>query len=218
VNARLTELLPWYVNGTIDDADRRWVDEQLAASAEARAELAWHRSMLERIREDAPDVSDEIGLDRAMAMIHRESAAAARIEAARAASRPSVLARLGDWLRGVGLTPALGAAAAVIAIQGIVILGLVRGGEPPYTDIRSSGQPSSTPTTTLKVNFRPDAKETDLRLLVVEIQGTLIGGPGQLGDYYIAVAPARADAAVATLRASPIVEGAVVVPGLPARD
>ena len=39
----------------------------------------------------------------------------------------------------------------------------------------------------VKVNFAPDAKESDIRLLLVSVQGTLAGGPGQLGDYYVRV-------------------------------
>ena len=39
MSERLTELLPWYVNGTLAENDRRWVDEYLAEHPEARGEL-----------------------------------------------------------------------------------------------------------------------------------------------------------------------------------
>src|SRR5262245_45318010 len=37
--SRFPLLLPAYLGGTLSDADRRWVEEQLASSADARAEL-----------------------------------------------------------------------------------------------------------------------------------------------------------------------------------
>jgi anti-sigma factor RsiW len=67
MNERLQDLLPWYANGRISAADRAWVDEQLAADPLARAQLAWHRSLRERLQEAAPAVSDSIGLDQALA-------------------------------------------------------------------------------------------------------------------------------------------------------
>ena len=42
----------------------------------------------------------------------------------------------------------------------------------------------------LKVSFAPDAKEADIRLLMIQVQGELAGGPGQLGDYYLRGRPA----------------------------
>ena len=49
-------------------------------------------------------------------------------------------------------------------------------------DPRRRGRPWSTPGPYLKVNFKADAREADIRLLLVEIHGSLAGGPGQLGD------------------------------------
>jgi hypothetical protein len=69
----------------------------------------------------------------------------------------------------------------------------------------------------LKVNFKPDAREADIRLLLVQVHGSLASGPGQLGDYYLALPPGTLPVAEQTLRASPLVDGVAVVDGLPAR-
>ena len=52
----------------------------------------------------------------------------------------------------------------------------------------------------LKINFAPDAKEADIRLLLVPVQGELAGGPGQLGDYYLRVPAGKEAAALAKVQ------------------
>jgi hypothetical protein len=69
----------------------------------------------------------------------------------------------------------------------------------------------------LKVNFKGDAREADIRLLLVEVNGSLAAGPGQLGDYYVRIAAPQTEAAAAKLRASTIVDAVAVVDALPAR-
>jgi hypothetical protein len=67
------------------------------------------------------------------------------------------------------------------------------------------------------VNFKADAKEADIRMLLVEINGSLAGGPGQLGDWYVRVPEARIAAAADKIKGSPIVDGVAHVDALPER-
>ena len=70
----------------------------------------------------------------------------------------------------------------------------------------------------LKINFAPDAKEADIRHLLMSVQGRLAGGPGQLGDYFVVV-PAGKEAAIADkLKSNPIVQAVALAPGLPPRE
>ena len=70
----------------------------------------------------------------------------------------------------------------------------------------------------LKISFAPDAKETDIRMLVMQLRGELAGGPGQLGDYYLRV-PAGTEAdALKRAQAAPIVQAAALAPGVPPRE
>ena len=70
----------------------------------------------------------------------------------------------------------------------------------------------------LKISFAPDAREADIRLLLVAIDGQLAGGPGQLGDYYVRVPQGRLDAALQRLKNDPLVQAAATAPGLPPRE
>ena len=50
MNTRFDELLPFYVNGTLAEADREWVDAYLREHAQAAAELDGCRTLQTRIR------------------------------------------------------------------------------------------------------------------------------------------------------------------------
>ena len=69
----------------------------------------------------------------------------------------------------------------------------------------------------LKVNFKADSRESDIRMLLVSINGSLAGGPGQLGDYYVRVPEQQLQASSDKLAASALVDAVAVVDALPAR-
>jgi hypothetical protein len=217
--SQFDELLPFYVNGTLAEADRAGVDEYLRDHPVARAELHWVRSLQGRLRDEAPAVSSEVGLERAMERIRREGPAP---QQARRAAQPSPLGRLGAWLGGLVpqpvLRPAFAGAVALAVVQGVAIVHLLGEREDDLSEIRAlQGSAAVEAGPYLKVNFRPDAREADIRLLLVEVNGTLAAGPGQLGDYYVRVPADRLPAAMGQVKASGIVDGVAVVDALPAR-
>lgn len=211
------ELLPFYVNGTLGEADRKWVDAYLQAHPQAGAELDRCRTLQQRIRADVPAVSSEVGLDRALGRIRREGPAP---QLARRAAQPTLWERLGDWFSSLVprpvLKPAFAAALAVVAVQGVVIFQMAAERDDEASLIRSlpPGQVAEQGPY-LKVNFRSDAREADIRLLLVEVHGSLAAGPGQLGDYYVRVPAAQAQTLAAQLRASAIVDAVAIVDALP---
>lgn len=69
-----------------------------------------------------------------------------------------------------------------------------------------------------RINFAPEAKETNIRHLLMSVQGRLAGGTGQVGDYFVVV-PAGKEAATADkLKSNPIVQAVALAPGLPPRE
>ena len=217
MKARFDELLPFYVNGTLNAEDRAWVDDYLREHPGAAAELRWYQSLRTRLQEDAPAVSSEVGLDRAIQRIRTEGPTPVL---PRRAAAPGWWERARDFVASVVpqpvLRPALAAALAVVALQAVVIVQMA--GEDESSQLRSVPGSAVEQGPYLKLNFKPDAREADIRLLLVEVQGTLAAGPGQLGDYYVRVPPARLEAAQQAMRASSIVDGVAVVDGLPARQ
>lgn len=202
---RFDELLPWYVNGSLAAEDRDWVDRYLAEHPEARAELDWTRSLSARIHDGAPAVPETIGLAKVMTLIRSD--------------RPTFAERLGAFFGNFGMRPATALAGlAVIAVQAGFILSLLDTAQDDATQIRALKATADTSRPMLKLNFAPDAKEAEIRHLLVSLQGQLAGGPGQLGDYYVVV-PAGKEAALAErLKTNPIVQAVSLAPGLPPRE
>lgn len=204
-NKRFEELLPWYANGSLGAEDRAWVDAYLEQHPDARSELDWYRSLQARVRENAPAVPATIGLARAMRLIQGD--------------RPTLAERIGAFFGNFGMRPSFAIAGlALVAVQGGVILNLLGSVRENENEIRALHAVRVTEAPMLKISFAPDAKEADIRLLMVQVQGELAGGPGQLGDYYLRVPAGTEAAALARVQAAPIVQTASLAPGVPPRE
>jgi len=218
MKAKFDELLPFYVNGSLSQADRDWVDEYLREHPKASAELRWYESLQAKLRDDAPAVSSEVGLERALQRIRTEGPAP---QGARRAAAPSLWSRLGDFIGNLVpqpvLKPAFAGALALVAVQGAVIVTMMANSSDEDTELRAVRATVTDKGPYLKLNFKADAREADMRMLLVQSHGSLVAGPGQLGDYYVRVPAAQAEQIAAQLKSNPIVEGVAVVDALPAR-
>ncbi len=223
MDARFVELLPWYVNGTLSGDDRQWVERVLREDPAAQAELAWFRSLSQKILDDAPAVSDDVGLARAMQRIHAE-APAPRTAQAKARTRgaaPGLLQGLMQalqmWLAPLRLSPALVLAMLVIVVQGGFLLHTVLPQAHDGAEVRSLPAGPSVEGRLFRVSFKPTATEADIRLLLIEVQGNIESGPGQLGDYYVRVPAVNLPEVTAKLKSSAVVDGVMAVDAVPAR-
>lgn len=205
MNKRFEELLPWYANGSLGAEDRAWVDAYLQQHPEARGELDWYRSLQARVQENAPAVPPTIGLARAMRLIQGD--------------RPTLAERIGAFFGNFGMRPAYALAGlALVVAQGGVILNLLGHAREDADQIRALNAVRVEEGPMLKISFAPDAKEADIRMLVVQVGGELAGGPGQLGDYYLRVPAGSEAAALARVQGAPIVQAASLAPGVPPRE
>lgn len=202
---RFEELLPWYANGSLGAEDRAWVDAYIEQHPEARSELDWYRSLQSRVQENAPAVPATIGLARTMRLIQGD--------------RPTLAERIGAFFGNFGMRPSYALAAlAVMAVQSGVIVNMLGSARDSADEIRALHAVRVEEGPMLKISFAPDAKETDIRMLVVQVHGELAGGPGQLGDYYLRVPAGSEAAALAQVKAAPIVQAASLAAGVPPRE
>jgi hypothetical protein len=205
MNERFEELLPWYVNGSLGAEDRAFVEAYLKQHPDAQSELEWHRSLQRRVLETAPAVPATIGLARTMRLIQGD--------------RPTLAERIGAFFGNFGLRPSYALAGlAVVAVQGGVILNLLGDVQENADEIRSLRAVRVEEGPMLKISFSPEAKETDIRMLVMQLRGELAGGPGQLGDYYLRVPAGTETAALARAQSATIVQAATLAPGVPPRE
>lgn len=205
MNERFEELLPWYVNGSIGAEDRAFVEAHLEQHPELRSELDWYRSLQRRVQENAPTVPATIGLARTMRLIQGD--------------RPTFAERVQAFFGNLGMRPAYALAGlAVVAVQGGFIFQLLGSVHDNADEIRALHAMRVEEGPMLKISFAPDAKEADIRMLVMQVRGELAGGPGQLGDYYLRVPAGSQDEALKQVQAAPIVQAASLAPGVPPRE
>ena len=189
------ELLPWYANGTLDEAQRRQVEEAVERSPVLRAELdAWF-GVRQHTKDTLPLPAGDLGWSALRSRIAAEEAGKLVPLPRRQAPR---------WAM-----PTLALAASLVLAQALVIGVLVR--EPAGTLVPASG-PAATAGTLLQVTFKPTATEQQVRNLLVSTDAEIVGGPGALGVYTLRVPPGTAATAVQRLaQAADLVDSVSVV-------
>jgi hypothetical protein len=214
---RVWELLPWYVNGTLEDREKGLVEEHLAGCALCREEAVRCRAIEAELRggvETAPS-PHPVQLSRLMARIDANREAAER-----------------GWPRLRSLFAATpGAVRGLIAAQLAVLVLLAgvsawrwhdrgTGGPAPLYQTLSDSAPATdrAPARRLRVVFAEDATERQIRDLLLGIGGQLAGGPSPLGAYTVEIRTAGKaqdplEILLAHLRSQPLVRFAEPVTG-----
>jgi len=207
---RFRESLPWYVNGTLGDDERAWIDAYVRENPEARQEVELVRLLHDEVAATATERRPDAGLDDLLRRVR---------QTAGNRSQRSWWQRFNDFFSALPLSPALAAGLILVQAGMIATLVLERGGarDESMGLARSAGPETSTGPV-VRVNFKPNATEADIRSLLLRSGWRIVGGPGQLGAYFLAANPERFMSAVADLRASPWIDSAEVLPQLPERS
>lgn len=154
----LEQLLPWYVNGTLDEAETAAVAALLERSASAREEVAFLRALSERIADESAPAPSELGWQR----LRRQLAPAA----------PSAAQR---WWK-----PGIAAAAAVIMALQVMIVS--KQPEPYDADLLGSQPSQVMPNqSVVQLRFADDRDWSELMILLRELDGRIIDGPSSIG-------------------------------------
>jgi hypothetical protein len=184
------DLLPWYPEGALGDAERGRVEAHAAACESCRRELAWIEGSAEPEAGAVPD------RERLWARTLARIAAGDR---SRVVLAPSVR-RMRSWR--VGLAAAAGLLIALAA-------GLWAGLRARSTDEGSESFQVATPPAgrsdgrELDVVFHPDASAERIRTALGELEAAIVSGPSPVSGIYRVRLPAEADPvrAAAQLRA-----------------
>lgn len=184
--------------GAIAPADQAWLDAYLRAHPERLADAEWDAVF-------AAQVAQRVEVLPALPGWTRTEAALRADRLARATARPGLLDRLADWLGGrLGVRLDLQAIAAtlVVAQAAVIGVGAWQWRDAPTDAIRSGPTATAPAGGMLRVSFRADIRESELRDVLAAIGGEIVAGPGQLGLYHVRVREGDAAAATERLRAS----------------
>jgi anti-sigma factor RsiW len=206
------ELLPWYVNGTLEEEERRSVEGHLERCPLCRGEVRAGHELAVAVRRAAElPLATGRGLERLMARIDEEGAPQAptagdagwwrRTPAAarwgllvQAAVLAFLIVGLGWSLGRPGTTPATGSAPAPAAFETL--------GGPGPSMLPAAGDDAFA----VRVVFAPDASAEALRRLLRSTGGEVTGGPSPAGVFTLTFTGTDATATLTRLRAAPEVE------------
>jgi len=160
------ELLPWYVNDTLTDEERREVEEHLKGCDRCRKEVVYLKTLRSQVKETGKvELYGELGLKRLLRDVKKEG-------------KPLRRRFSFPWWQ-----PALAIAATlVIVVQGIILYNLSQQHE-PITTLSAPVEEGLF----LQVRFAPDATEEQIREVLQSVEGSIIDGPGALGIYRVSL-------------------------------
>ena len=175
----VNELLPWYVNGTLGDAEHALVEAHVHACLVCHLQLKKERQLQEFVQ-TAPtvDLSPEAGFDQLTQRLD-DPALLSKHALAGFLARPWA-----NWVS-LGMTPRFALATLALAAIAALLWGVVPHPVPPhaadyFTLSRESGSANH-----LDVIFADHVTEPDMRTLLGEINGSIVAGPTQIGRYTV---------------------------------
>jgi anti-sigma factor RsiW len=181
------ELLPWFVNGSLDVAERAQVTTHLGHCPRCQADVAAQAEL----RALSPSAEPSTSVDRDWASLR------ARLDPVATVPRHVSLPRARPWWR-PGLQIAVALQAAVMLLLAVALVGVSSRNEP----YRALGAVPAASEANALVVFRADATEQQLREAVRAAGGRIVGGP-TLSDAYLLRLNDVAPAALARLRGRP---------------
>ena len=181
-------LLPWYVTGELEPADRLQVEAHLMECAECQAELALER----RLSGEVARLPIDAGLDWQTFSGHFGLTQPDRSTG----NVVPLIRRVAAWPGRVGWL--LSTQAAFVAAIALLVVPAIRPATAPYHALGAAPPPA---TGNAIVIFRPDASEHDLRRTLNANGARLVDGPTAADAYVLHLPADRRDAALARLRA-----------------
>jgi anti-sigma factor RsiW len=185
-------VLPWFVNGTLEDALVERVERHLHDCSRCRSEVAFLKEIQEtcRLAELAPDPTPAYhALSRRMARGPKGSL----VDLGRA-----VFGRWRNAPRWARWTIA-GQAAAVFAL----LLAIAPRGGGPGEIYQTLGAPARVGGPTVAVVFEPGTRESDLRHTIASVGARIVDGPTETHAYVLQVPAGDEAQALTRLRAAP---------------
>lgn len=178
----LIALLPWYLNGTLEEKEQQAVEQLLESSQAARDELAVLKKIQQQVlSEDSDDVASELGWQR----LKRDMRAAD----AKQVSSSLPQASNSHWYKMAGM-----AAVLVICVQfGLLWKHVI---QPADVELLGGGQTTQVETVSegiyFQVQFDAAADWQEINALLGSMQAEIVQGPSALGLVMIRL-PASAE-------------------------
>jgi len=197
---RFSELLPFYVNSTLNAQDHEWISAYMAAHPESNQELTFVNFLRDTTRSTESSIPESQRLDSLLSHWKQSQ------------PDPSLLQKSMRWLKErVRIpVPAIALASVMIVGQAVLLASLLT--EQPEEVTYRSERSECVATPRIRVVFNPEAKHVEILLLLRKVEATIQNGPSETGELWLSVPKSRSlEEAQAMLRSSALVDEVVVV-------
>lgn len=210
MNAQFEEISRKAASGALTAAEHEWLEAFLREHPGKRHECDWDTAFSAKLEEKIAAMPVLPGWERTERALRAEQAITdapgpARASAGSSAHAPGVLDRFSDWLASsLGLAINMQAVAVALVLAQAGVLGLLalqlRGTDEGA--MRAGTQDPTPRGPLLRVAFRSDLREADLRRALADVGGEIVGGPGQIGVYLVRIRDGSLATALQRLRDS----------------
>ena len=208
------ELLPFYLNGTLDEQERQRVDIYMVEHPEARAELSFSAALASATRAPLNERDPMAGyeeLQRRMGSQHTDS----NRKPVRELNPSRWWTSISQFFGGLGLSPAIAAVLVLLSAQIFVKSSLM--GDPSASS-EYRGGPQMSRNADLKMVVSPKASFEEIITLLVQNQCKIVWGPSTSGELWLAVdVPGAVSSVREKLASSPLVEDVQLLTAGPKR-
>ncbi len=176
--------LPWYVAGVLTESEHRAIEVHLANCAQCRAELVAVTQLRTGVHAALAAEPGPSPAARLQVMARIRSTVPNTPQSQNTQASSGFLAQLAEWLR-APVVPRWAPAAALllVVIQGGLLLRNNPQGVQPTPAVTTRGL--STQPTRLRLVFKPQAQEAQIRELLVSLGARIVDGPGPAGAYLV---------------------------------
>jgi anti-sigma-K factor RskA len=160
------KLLPWYVNGTLSQEEKKQVELALAEDKSLRNELEYLTKLRISVKNNIVSSPGEFGIRRLKDKMERKQK-----------TRSSERDTKKQWWQ-----PSLAVAAALLILvqSGVLINMWDKTDDPRYQPLGTVEEG-----VIVQVSFVPNATEAEIRQVLSDIGGEFVSGPGTIGVYRI---------------------------------
>ena len=192
------ELLPWFVNGTLDDNDLALVHEHLETCVQCRSDVEFHRKL------SVTPLPDDVGVnvDRAYTklvqqLLAQEGRKSPKTLMARLRGLGQFLGQLLGKLLADGMTMRWVAGAQFAAIAGLCFILFQPQHEAEFHGLGAVENQAGN----IVVMFKPQTTEQEWRRILQASGARVVDGPSVTDAYLLKVAPAEEAHAISVLKA-----------------
>lgn len=210
---RFSELLPFYVNQTLEPTDQAWMEQQLSLQPHARQALALESLIRHAVRNTRSPLPESERLAHMLGALRKE-------RHSHKGRSPVSWLGLSGWSRGLAWGARLAIPVPAALVLFVVLLGqavyIARSQLPEaHNNLYRGVVLPCAAETSLRLQFKPSAKMEDTLLLLRKAGVHLSAGPTETGEVWVSVASGLAEEAHAVLKASSLVVDAQVLPVAP---